>query len=107
MDASVISAIAGGVGVAVTSVVSLVVARVNSKKDVTISDRQQLSQDQQLFYDLVMKQVKEYGERADLLEAEVVKWKEEALQLRIENSELRAQINHLEGIIGGGSGEES
>ncbi|MEC0276873.1 hypothetical protein [Peribacillus frigoritolerans] len=101
MDASVLSALYGFGGVVVTSVVGIIVAKVNNKKDVTINDRQLLSQDQQQFYDMVMNQVKALQDRADLLENEVIKWKAEALQLRTENTELNAKVNHLEQSMGG------
>lgn len=101
MDASVISGLSGFAGIVVTSVVGIIVAKVNNKKDITIQDRQQLSQDQQAFYDMVLSQVKTLQERADQLELEVARWKTEALQLRIENAELNARLNKYIGQNGG------
>jgi peptidoglycan hydrolase CwlO-like protein len=101
VNVSEIAALSGFAGVLVTSVVNIIVAKANNKKDMTIQDRQLLSQDQQQFYDMVMNQVKALQERADHLESEVIKWKEEALQLRLENNQLKAKIKELEGRLGG------
>lgn len=104
MDASVISALSGLFGIVVTSLVSIIVTRVNSKKDVTIVDRQQLSQDQQSFYNIVMNQVTELQDRATKLEEELVKWKAQAVQQEIENTQLKEKIRVLENVF---SHEES
>lgn len=101
MDASVISAISGFGGILVTSVVGVIVAKVNNKKDLTINDRQLLSKDQQQFYDMVMNQVRLLQDRADNLETEVGHWKAEALQLRTENTALNDKLSHLEQTMGG------
>lgn len=93
MDASVIASLSGFAGVVVTSVVGIIVAKSNNKKDVTSLERQQLSKDQQDFYDMVMNQVKSLQDRTVQLEEEVAKWKSEALALRIENSEVNAKLN--------------
>lgn len=99
MDASVISAVSGLFGIVVTSIVSIVVTKVNSKKDVTIIDRQQLSQDQQAFYNIVMNQVTDLQDRATNLEEELGKWKAQATQLGIENTQLKEKIRVLESVF--------
>ncbi|MGA4519262.1 hypothetical protein ACPA0F_18550 [Solibacillus silvestris] len=96
MDASVISAISGFAGVLITSIVSVVVTKTNSKKDVTIVDRQQLSQDQQAFYNIVMNQVTDLQNRATKLEEELSQWKTQAAQLGIENTQLKEKVRVLE-----------
>lgn len=96
MDASVISAISGFAGVLITSIVSVIVTKTNSKKDVTIVDRQQLSQDQQAFYNIVMNQVTDLQNRASKLEEELSQWKAQATQLGIENTQLKQKVRVLE-----------
>ena len=96
MDASVISAISGFAGILITSIVSVIVTKTNSKKDVTIVDRQQLSQDQQAFYNIVMNQVTDLQNRASKLEEELGQWKAQAAQLEIENTRLKEKVTVLE-----------
>ncbi|MGM7682872.1 hypothetical protein ACSVDA_12035 [Cytobacillus sp. Hm23] len=102
MDASTISAISGLVGVIVTSIVGLIVNKINSRKDITINDRQQLSQDQLQFYDMVMNEVTVLRNRADKLEKELSNWKQRATQLELENNDLRAKMGVLEKKLGFG-----
>jgi chromosome segregation ATPase len=105
IDNSVLAALSGFGGIVLTQAVNVIVTKVNSKKDITMLDRQQLSNDQQAFFDMVMNQVKALQERADHLESEMTTWKEEALSLRAENTQLKNKLDNLEGRLGGGEGE--
>jgi len=99
LDSTVVSALFGASGVVVTSLVGLIVTKVNNKKDVKLSTSERLSNDQTQFYEMVMNEIKEVKKRADEVEQELVQWREEALQLRIENKSLKNRVEELEKLI--------
>ena len=120
MEPVTLTAIIGGVVTVVTGYLTYLGAKNSAKKDNFITDRQQLSQDQQLLRAEMREEMKQlrdevrawrdrYLELEDNIEElkitnmklqmEVDQWKEKYTSLLIENESLTARVNELEGQL--------
>lgn len=109
-----ISAISSVAGMGVTGLFGYIVARQNNKKDINITDRQQLSKDEQEFrqniierMNLLQEQVDKYHQKSIELEETVSLWKNKYIELdkewrvkyvelEIENKQLQNKVFVLE-----------
>lgn len=120
MDATVLTAIVGGLVTIIGSVIAYMTARNASKKDMFVTDRQQLSQEQQQLraemreeLKSLRDEVKAWTHRYIELEGnmeelrltnvkllmEVEKWKEKYDTLLTENEGLQKRVGELEGDL--------
>lgn len=104
--------ISAGVGV-VTAIVGYLTAKNSAKKDIFVTDRQQLSQDQQQLRAEMREELKYWREKYDRLEeqmdglvttnvklqAEVELWKEKYEHISKENEILTKRVSELEGEL--------
>jgi hypothetical protein len=104
--------ISAGVAV-VTAFITYMTARHNARKDIFITDRQQLSKEQQDFrkemreelnywrakYDKLEEQMNSLATTNVRLQAEVELWKEKYEVLAKENEKLVQRVNELEGEL--------
>ncbi len=88
-DTNLVAPIFGALGVIITALSGYWAAKRNAKKDITVNDRQLLSQDEREFRATILKENKELREKIDLLSGQVSK-------LKIENGKLRVRIVELE-----------
>lgn len=104
--------ISAGVAI-VTALITYMTARNNAKKDIFVTDRQQLSQEQQDFRKEMREELTYWREKYDRLEeqmeglattnvklqAEVGLWKEKYERISNENEQLTKRVNELEGEL--------
>lgn len=110
MEPTIVTAlISAGVAV-ITALITYMTARHNAKKDIFMTDRQQLSQEQQDFrremreelnywrekYDKLDEQMRVLANTNLRLQAEVELWKEKYEMLAKENEQLVKRVNELE-----------
>jgi predicted RNase H-like nuclease (RuvC/YqgF family) len=114
---TLVSGAFGVLGMFVTGILSLFVAKNNNKKDQSVTDRQQLSADEQKFRDDLyermkvledqvekyMKLVDKYHYRSIALEEEVMQWKNKYVELdkewRFKYTELEIENRHLQNKV--------
>lgn len=120
MDATVLTAIVGGVVTVIGSVIAYMTARNASKKDIFVTDRQQLSQEQQQLRAEMREELKVLRDEVKVwttryielegnmeelkmtnlkLQMEVDKWKEKYDDLLQENETLQRRVGELEGEL--------
>lgn len=106
MDASLVSALIGGIGVIATAVSSYLVAKQSTKKDQAINDRQQLSKDEQQFRSEMWERIRsleelvdKYHQRITELEDQLRESKVQYAELEIENKCLSTKVEELEGEL--------
>lgn len=88
MDSVLISALASVVVAIVAGGFSVIVAKKNSKKDIAIHDRKQLSEDEKTFRSQLMEMVESYQKQIIGLTSQLDK-------LTASNKELEKQLNEL------------
>ncbi|WP_145052466.1 hypothetical protein [Paenibacillus xylanexedens] len=103
MDANLINALFAFAGVAVTALGSWIVSKSNNKKDLTVTDRQQLSQDQkelreELRYEIrqLRDEMTTWKTRSMHLEDELRGWKEKYTALELDYLRATVRIEELE-----------
>lgn len=96
MKDTLISAIASVVGMFVTGGFGYLVARNTSRKDVTINDRQLLSEDERQFRTELKEMMTSYQEQVKELTAEVDRLTKSNLNLETEMQKLTARNESLE-----------
>lgn len=108
MDATVIVAIIGGVAGTIGSFLGYMSGKNANKKDLAISERQLLSQDEQAFraelretLNFYIEESKAYKEEISMLRAEVNQLREENYALILENRQLNAKVDELMSRLGG------
>lgn len=110
MNDVLISAASSIAGMIVTGVFGFLVAKQNSKKDIAISDREQLSKDEQEFrakiierMNLLQEQVDKYHQKSIELEETIVLWKNKYVELdkewRVKYTELEMENKQLQNKV--------
>lgn len=120
MEPTVVTAIISGLVGVVTAIIGYMTARNAAKKDIFVTDRQQLSQEQQQLRAEMREEIKSLKEEVArwtnryleleanmeqlkitnlTLQMEVDKWREKYDALLVENKELTARVNELEGEL--------
>lgn len=100
MDVNALVALAG---VLVTALGSVAVTKFNNRKDLTLSDRQQLSQEQKQIREELREEIKSlrdemkiWRDRSLHLEDELRNWKEKYTTLELDYIKATARIEELE-----------
>ncbi|WP_426455475.1 hypothetical protein ACP26L_36270 (plasmid) [Paenibacillus sp. S-38] len=84
-----VSALLAGAGAIATAIFSYMVTKSNNKKDLTVSDRQQLSQEQKEIREELRSEIK-------ILREEMKVWRDRSLQVEDELRSWKERYTHLE-----------
>lgn len=95
MRDSLMSAIASVLGMFVTGMFGYMTAKSQNKKDMTISDRQLLSEDERQFRAELIAELARNREEINSLREEVERLRRQNINLEFENKQLQLKIDEL------------
>lgn len=95
MDANVMIAIIGGAVSLSTGIIGYISGRNNNQKEVSISDRQLLSQAEQTFRAELREELRIYKEEIKALKQEIEVLRQENFKLLTENRSLNTKVESL------------
>ncbi|MGG0757115.1 hypothetical protein [Brevibacillus laterosporus] len=101
VDANVMIAIIGGAVSLGTGFIGYISGRNNNQKDVSISDRQLLSQAEQAFRAELREELRIYKEEIKALKQEIEVLRQENFKLLTENRSLNTKVESLMSRLGG------